>query len=336
VKQRATLAFLLLSPYLCSTHGFAQNLRSTQDSAAPVFHISSDLVLVDVEAISSADGHPINTLKRNDFRILDNGQPVSIKTFDTGEATRTLALWFVVQCNMRGWEAQGSGLFAGQVERFQPALLNLDKRDRVAVAHWCDDGQSQVDLPPTTNIEQTVTTLEGALAPQPDKPSHGRSGELALQKTLQHIVNSTRLMPSERVPVIVFLHGDYSAMPRPEANQFIGELLATSAIAFGLRDSRSPRILSIGISGEQGSIGNYIAKQTGGEYFSVKPETYASGLNQILEQLHARSELGFAPSVLDGKRHKLQVTLTDHRMIPSKSVRLRYRAAYVAMPPASR
>jgi hypothetical protein len=275
-------------------------------------------------------------LKRDDFKILDNGRPVSIKTFDTGEAMRPIALWLVAQCNMPDWQAQGSGLFARQIDRFLPALRSLGERDSVAVAHWCDDGQSKVDLQPTTDIEQAIASLEQVLEPEPDKPSHGRSGEVALQKTLQLIVDTTRSMPSERVPVIVFLYGDYSAMPKGEANQFIGELLATSAIAFGLRDSRSPHYFSFPVSGEQGSIANYIARQTGGEYFQVTPETYAWGLREILQQLHGRYELGFVPGALDGKRHTLRIKLADHAAVPGKTVRLRYRAAYVAIRNAGR
>ncbi|MGD0630928.1 MAG: hypothetical protein ABR987_16495 [Terracidiphilus sp.] len=332
MKTHASLTFLLLlSGCFYPTQAPAQSLPSVPDSPEPILHISSDLVLVEVEALG-ANNHPVNTLKRQDFQIFDNDRPVSIKTFDTGTETRPLALWFVVQCNMHGWETHGSGLFSGQIERFHPALDHLDKRDRVAVAAWCDDGEAQIDLPPTDDIGRAVPSLEQALAPRPNTPSHNRSGELALQKTLQLIVDSTRSMPSDLVPVIVFLYGDYSAMPRPEADQFIDQLLATSAMAFGLRDRRSPRYFSFMSPGEQGSIANYIAAQTGGEYFWVTPETYASGLEEILEQLHARYELGFKPSALDGKRHKLQVKLTDHSDTSIAGVRLRYRAAYVSVP----
>lgn len=322
---------LLFCLFICPRGGYAQSLASAPDTAGPILHISSDLVLVDVEALG-VDGHPVTALKKDDFQILDNNQHVSIRTFDAGAAARPLALWFVVQCNMKGWEAQGSGLFMGQTGRFQPALEDLDKRDKVAVAHWCDDGQAEVDLSPTGSIDQAAPSLERALAPRANTASHDRSGELALQKVLQLIVDTTRSMPSGLVPVIVFLYGDYSAMPKSEANHFIGELLSTSAVAFGLRDRRSPRYFAFWPSAEQGSIANYIAAQTGGEYFWVEPETYAAGLQNILEQLHARYALGFKPSALDGKRHKLQVRLTNHSDTSNPGVRLRYRAAYVSVP----
>jgi hypothetical protein len=306
----------------------AQEAQSATRSPEITFHGSSNLVLVDVIALNAKNGLPDKTLKQGDFQIFDNGRPVSIKTFDSGAkfTTRPLALWFVVLCNMQGYEAKGSGLFAGQISLLKPALKYLDKQDAMAVAHWCDDGQSKLDLLPTSNVEEAATALEQVLTPVPDTNDHDRTGEVALQKTLQQIVDATRSLVPEPVPVVIFLYGDYSGMPRSEADHFIDELLETSAVAYGLRDRRSPRIWLLG---EQGAVANYIATQTGGQYLWVTPETYAAGLEEILQQLHSRYELGFKPAALDGKRHKLRVTLADAVKNQHKGVRLRHRSAYV-------
>ena len=306
----------------------AQEAQPATRSPEITFHGSSNLVLVDVIALNAKNGLPDKTLKRNDFHVFDNGHPVSIKTFDSGAkfTTRPLVLWFVVQCNMQGYEAKGSGLFAGQISLLKPALKYLDKQDAMAVAHWCDDGQSKLDLLPTSNVEEETTALEQVLTPVPDTNDHDRTGEVALQKTLQQIVDATRSLVPEPVPVVIFLYGDYSGMPRSEADHFIDELLETSAVAYGLRDRRSPRIWLLG---EQGAVANYIATQTGGQYLWVTPETYATGLEEILQQLHSRYELGFKPADLDGKRHKLRVTLANAVKNQHKGVHLRHRSAYV-------
>jgi hypothetical protein len=329
MAKRLAFVLLLLQPGLSTISGVAQETPPVAHSPAITLHSSSNLVLVDAIALNSKNGLPDKTLKRDDFQVFDDGHPVSIKTFDSGakSTTRPLALWFVVQCKMQGWERQGSGLFAGQISLFKPALTDLDKQDSVAVAHWCDDGQSKLDLLPTSNIEEAATALEQALAPIPGTNDHGRPGELALQKTLQLIVDATHSLVPERVPVLIFLYGDYSAMPKSEADHFIDELLETSAIAFGMKDRRSPH-LRWG-PGEQNEVANYIATETGGEYLRVTPETYASGLEEILRQLHFRYQLGFKPETLDGKRHKLIVKLADVAKNQHKEVRLRYRAAYV-------
>lgn len=325
MKPFAILVFVLW--LLPVTTGLAQERAAVDQAPETTFHTSSDLVLVDVIALKN--GVPDKGLKRDDFEIFDDGHPVSIKTFDSGAqfTTRPVILWFVVQCNMRRYETKGSGLFAGQISRFHPALANLEHQDSVAVAHWCDDGQYKLDLPPTRNVDEAVTALEQVLVPVPDTKGHGRDGELALQQTLQQIVDTTRGARPEPVPVLIFLYGDYSSMDKSEADHFIGELLTTSAIAFGIRDHRSPHIWFA--PGEQKEIAHYIASQTGGEYFDATPETYATALAKILQQLHFRYQLGFKPEALDGKRHKLYVTLTDSAKNQHKGVRLRFRAAYV-------
>jgi hypothetical protein len=325
-KPVAILAFvLLLLPVISAV---AQEAPPVTHSPEVIFHSSSNLVLVDVIALNAKTGLPDETLKPDDFQVFDNGNQVSIKTFDSGAqfTTRPLALWFVVQCNMQRWETQGSGLFAGQISLFKPALKHFEKQDTAAVAHWCDDGQSKLDLLPMSNVEEAITALERVLAPVSISDDHGRTGELALQKTLQLIIDATRSLVPEPVPVVIFLYGDYSGMPRSEADHFIDELLETSAIAFGLKDRRSPRIWLLG---EQGAIANYFATETGGQYLRVTPETYAKGLEEILLQLHFRYELGFKPEALDGKRHRLRVTLADAVKNQHKGVRLRFRLAYV-------
>jgi len=329
MKPVAILAFMLflLPRNLFAISGVAQEIT---DSPGIAFHSSSDLVLVDVIAGNAKSGLPDKTLKRDDFQIFDDGRPLSIKTFDSGAqfSTRPLALWFVVLCNMQGYETHGSGLFRGRISHFKPALKNLDKQDTVGVAHWCDDGQSKLDLLPTSDVEEAATALEQALAPMPDTKDHDRPGELALQKTLQLIVDATRASKPEPLPVVIFLYGDWSGMDRSEADHFIDELLETSAIAFGLKDRRSPH-LWFWLPGEKKEIAHYIATETGGEYLQVTPETYATGLEEILRQLHFRYELGFKPEALDGKRHTLRVKLADAVKNQHKGVRLRYRAAYV-------
>jgi hypothetical protein len=74
---------------------------------------------------------------------------------------------------------------------------------------------------------------------------------------------------------------------------------------------------------------HYMAKHTGGEYFSVPPSGYEKTLGAILMQLHFRYELGFVPPDIDGKRHELRVELTKAAKATHKGLRLRYRPEYI-------
>src|SRR5258707_2312504 len=172
MKPVAILVFALL--LLPPMTGVAQETPPAPHPPEVTFRSSSHLVLVDVVALSAKNGLPDRTLKREDFQVLDDGHPVSIKTFDSGAnfTTRPLVLWLVVQCAMPGWEKEGSGLFAGHISVFKPVLKDLEKQDTLAVAHWCDDGQSKVDLLPTTDVDRAATTLEQVLATPLDQDGH--------------------------------------------------------------------------------------------------------------------------------------------------------------------
>ena len=222
---------------------------------------------------------------------------------------------------------EGTGFFRGQISLFKFALKDVGRQDTVAVAHWCDNGDAKLDLLPTNNVNQVPAILEQVLAPSVHAGDHDRKGELALQRTLQLVIDATRSSKPEPVPVVIFLYGDHSGMPKSEANHFIDELLETSAIAFGVRDGRSSRVGFL--IDEQKEVAHYIAAQTGGQYLDATPETYATALEEILQQLHFRYELAFKPEVLDGKRHKLTVKLADAAKDQHKGVRLRYRTGYV-------
>ena len=74
---------------------------------------------------------------------------------------------------------------------------------------------------------------------------------------------------------------------------------------------------------------HYMAKNTGGQYFSVPLSEYAATFEAILMELHFRYELGFIPPAIDGKRHELKVELTKEGKKKHKRVRFRSRPEYI-------
>jgi hypothetical protein len=133
-KEISRLPLVVWSLELCISAIFA-----VAQQPETTFRSSSNLALVDVVALSARNGLPNDTLQRDDFQSIDDGQRL--------RSLRLIA-------------AQGSGLFAGRVSLFQPALKSLNKQDMVGVAHWCDDGQSKLDLLPTNDIERATAALE--------------------------------------------------------------------------------------------------------------------------------------------------------------------------------
>jgi hypothetical protein len=309
-----------------------------QPGSTPVFHTGTSLVLVDLIAQNPKTGMPLNTLLSQDFRLFDNNKEVPITTFDSGShySTRPIALWFVVICNEKNNGPHGeyaSGGFLGKESLFRPALDDLDKNDRVGVAHWCDNGDARLDLPPTQNRDSAISALAEALKPfdfDTPPPSKRRPGELALQKLIRLIIADAHGRNPQPLPVILVLHSDHTGMPAPELDKLVDEFLATSGIVFGLKDADVRDFIfgPLG-NGEEGSIWHYMAAETGGQYFSVHPNLYATATKSVLLQLHFRYQLGFKPRSIDGKRHELKVEFAPEAKQQTKGVQLRYRPEYI-------
>ena len=300
---------------------------------APTIRVQSSLVLVDVFSRDRKSGLPVQDFKKGDFRLFDNRHEVRIATFDAGARydTRSITLWFVVICNESGLPKLGaSAEFLGEESLFRPALNHLESHDSVGVAHWCDNGDTQLDLLPTEDRDKAIQQLAETLKPisfEGGTSESDEAGEQAFRKLVRLIIRDAYQRNPKPLPVIVFLHGDHTGQPHGELNKLVDDFLETSGVVFGIRDSRSPNLHLV--IGEQAKIMHYMAKHTGGEYFSVPPSGYETTLETILMQLHYRYELGFIPPAIDGKRHELRVELTKQAEAEHKGLRLRYRPEYI-------
>jgi hypothetical protein len=315
-----------------------------QPEQEPTFRTGTSLVLVDVFTLDPKTGLPLNTLKREDFQVFDNGKRVPIVTFDSGAHydTRPVALWLVTLCNMKDWGELGSGLFLGKSSLFRSALEHLDSHDSIGVAHWCDNGEAEIDLPHGHDAGKALAALEKSL----DKRDFNhpvcsaqlenslcRQGEHALQRMLQLILKNARDTKPGPVPVIIFLHSDHTGMPAKEVEELVDNVLETSGIVFGIKNSSLPEWPTHwNNTNERGSILHYLSDETGGQYFKTPEDLYATVLDDILLQLHFRYELGFKPPTIDGRRHKLRVELVGDAKAGHKSARLRYRPEYIPVP----
>jgi hypothetical protein len=298
----------------------------------PTFRSQSSLVEVDVISRDPKTGLPVREFKRDDFRLFNDGKEVPLTTFDAGYDTRPVILWLVVICN-EGGKIAGSAEFVGNEAMFRPAFDHLEKLDTVGVAHWCDNGETQLDLIPTEDRDRPVSVLAETIKPIPFHTGEDSDavGEVTFRKMIRTIIQDAHRRNPQPLPVIVFLDGDHTGQPHRALDQVVDDFLETSGIAFGIKDSRAPRAPLFFI-GEVAQIEHYIAKKTGGQYFSAPPERYAAALEAILMQLHFRYELGFVPPVIDGKRHQLKVELTKSAKEKHKGVRLRFRSEYIPVP----
>ncbi len=323
----ATTVVLLSS--LAAAHK-PQKLQNPNQQSQVTFRASTSLVLVDVIAQDPKHELGSNSVKQDDFEMRDNGDPTPIVSFDdsTNFGTHPVAFWFVVICN-EGNNPDGSGMFRGKEELFRPALESLNQNDRVGVAHWCDNGEAEVDLSPTPDRDAAIHALAKALQPidwTAPAPQYRRLGELGFQWMLELLIDQAHATRPESLPVIVCLYGDHSGQPADELDRLLDYLLSTSGFVYGIKDRAIPNFFGE-MPGRRLQVLHYLADQTGGEYFAVKPDQYAAALQETIAQVHSRYGLGIH-AIMDGKRHKLTIGFTRATHQRYKSVKLRYRTGY--------
>ena len=152
-------------------------------------------------------GKPIEDLGYEDFQVFDNGHPVEVRTFESGRSPdpSPLTIWFVASCPEQKGVESGSQFGAGKGSLFGPVLENLNSGYSMGVAHWCGNGDAEIDLAPTQKQDEPLAAIDAVFHRVPVKPDKN-VGKLALQRTLDLVVDSTRIENQFALPVIVLLY----------------------------------------------------------------------------------------------------------------------------------
>jgi len=309
----------------------AQQSGQSGSAQTPTSSASSTMMFAEVIA-QQGHGLPLRQLTKEDFRLYNDRHEAQVAWFRSGARfeARPIALWLTVLCN-EGGKFAGSREFSGKEALFRPALDQLDKRDTVGVAHWCDNGDAQLDLLPTKDRDQAISVLQKTI--QPISFNMGANshlvGEEAFERAVRLILRDSRERDTQALPVIVFLYGGSGSHQKDNLDFLIDDISTNLAIVFGIQDEVDLTNLTER-NGQQGHFINYMIEQSGGQYLTTTPKGYAAALVMILMQLHFRYELGFEPGKVGQGRHEIKVELTKEASERYKGARLRYCAEFVA------
>jgi hypothetical protein len=341
IRRAVLLAAFVLVPASLFLLG-QTNQAPEQQPELPTFRAESRLVLVDVvPEYERKDLHTkalLTDLKREDFRVFDNGKEVPISTFDAGmtHSTRPIALWLIVQCPQAGQASDWhSDFMKDKMELLKPAFEHLGPNDVVGVAHWCDNGDAKIDLLPAHDADAALKAVETILHQKGLSSGDNRSGELAMQKMIRMTVENVHGATPDRLPVLLFFYGDHAGTDSIEADEIIKYVLETSGVVFGIGNggwAYHPDMMFT--NGQTGWLVHYYGHETGGQYYiAPNPKFYAAVFNYILVQMDLRYTLGFKPAVADGKKHIIKVELTKEAEKRYSGVQLHFREAYIPVAP---
>jgi VWFA-related protein len=325
-----TLAFLSLACGLAGISLLAQDAPQQQP-----FRSGASTVAVYTTVTDSA-GRLVPNLTKDDFEIYDNGKLQPITLFQTETQPLSIAIMLDRSESMR----QSFRLVALGAEELIKKLLPAD-RARIGTFG------EKIELVPeefTSNQNTLLALLRGNLQAGGGTPLWNAANEamsaLSTESGRRVILLFTDGMDS---PPISFKKANRSVMDvveRATRDDAMVYAIGLEGVLQGARPQGGGMgVGGGGLSGGFGQTSNSfsqrpdpglpkIAEETGGGYFELtRADDLRATFARVADELHQQYALGFEPTKLDGKTHKLEVKLK------TKGLKARARESYVAVKP---
>jgi len=290
----------------------------------PVFRGISDAVRV-FTTVTDRDGRLVTTLSRDDFEVRDDGKPQPIALFDnTPQPIRLIVLLDV------------SGSMEGNLPLLRAAVDQLFARLRPDDAVRVGSFGHEIVISPffTHDLDELRRALPDAIAPDAPTPLWRACGQ-AIDAFKGEDAGDAR-------PVILVLSdgkdSGFTGFRQPFVSQ--AEIIdrarreSVMVYAVGMRSrGRHPIQPGIGRGGLQAMVTAdlpdpglaVVADQTGGGYAEIRfGQDLGAAFAKVADELHSQYLLGFAPPKRDGKKHDIDVRVSQRGMTA------RARKSYIA------
>jgi len=271
----------------------------------PTFRSSTSIVSIPT-TVTDAQGRLVPNLEQEDFTILDNGKPQELSFFQS----ETQPFTVVVMLDFSASMTANLELLKRGTEQF---ILRMLPQDKGQVGAFSDKIQFSGTF---TNDRDDLVGALGDL--QFGNPTR-------LFDALDASIDELKNVEGRKI-VLGFTDGDDTASRRG-----MGDVLNKA------RD-HEVMIYAIGLESEFFNGARMqrtrpdrglrkLADETGGGYFELKKtDQLAPTFTRVAQELHSLYTIGFTPTMLDGKEHKLEVRLKQAGMTA------RARRSYVASP----
>jgi Ca-activated chloride channel homolog len=271
----------------------------------PVFRAGSRIEVPIYATVIDSAGRLVPDLEKSDFTVTDDGKPVELTTFSNASLPFTVVVMLDTSASM----TNNLELLNRAAEQF---LIRLLPVDRAQVGAFNDKIQLSGRF--TNDRDELIAALDDLQFGNPTR----------LNDAIEASLNALERIDGRRV-ILVFTDGEDTASKTSFRNvleRARDEEVMTYAIGLeseyfdGVRVRRSRPARDL----------RRIADETGGGYFELKRTSdLAPTFTRVAQELRSQYLLGFAPAVLDGKLHKLDV-----RVKPGLTVRA--RRSYLATP----
>jgi Ca-activated chloride channel homolog len=279
------------------------------------FRTGVDTVAVYV-TVTDREGRLVPDLTRDDFRILDNRRPVEITTFSNEIQPITVA----VMLDMSGSMLGGFLRVRESTLRFVEALLPWD---RATIGSF----GSEIAVSPLLTGDKDILRRVAREELWPNGPT-------PLWNAIDAGMSALEDETGRRVVLVLTDGQDTGGLPGHRAGRRQVSRRARDhgfmIYAIGLEGAGIQVINSRGVRSQSRPSLEWdvrsLAEDTGGGSFSLTVDAdLGATFERVAEELRRQYVLGFTPTVLDGREHRLDVQVT----VPGD--RARARRSYLAL-----
>ncbi len=269
----------------------------------PTFKAGTRIVPV-IATVTDAQRRLVPGLEQGDFLLFDNGKPQELSFFQSEVTPFTVVVMLDTSASMTG----SLDLLNRATEQF---LLRMLPQDRGQVGAFNDKIQFSGAF--TSDRDDLIGALRDLQFGNPTR----------LYDAIWESMAALEGVEGRKV-VLVFTDGDDTSSRRS-----LGDVLKRATAdemmvyAIGLESEYFNGVARVRSRPDRGL--RKLADETGGGYFELKKtDDLGPTFSRVAQELHSQYTMGFSPTVLDGREHKLELKLNR----PGFTARA--RKAYIA------
>jgi VWFA-related protein len=308
-------------PVVLPPAGTSGNSQPTVEDAggADDFKLKVDVQLVMVDAtVRDRSGRPMETLRREDFRVFENGLEQTIQSFSRDEYPLAVAL-----------VVDRSGSVAPYMNELRQAayraLHQLKRGDQVCLFTFAGEVQRLEDL---TTDRQRIANRIGTIQ---------AGGGTNIVDGLFDAVYYLSLVARDRRRVVILVSdNENTTRPRSSQNEVIRLAMESETVIYSVKTVGEGTPLTrrvpiwVGSLGKDDLVGK-ITHETGGEIIDAGTTgSLDSALGTVINRLKLRYTLGYnSPNAArDGSFRKIDVRLTERYGRPDSDYSVSARRGY--------
>jgi len=338
-----SIGFRVLNGFLCCCLTIAVCAQDPVEQDPDIIRVDTDLTNLLFTA-SDKNNRFITTLKQEDLRLMEDGVPQTIVTFQR-ETDRPLAIAFLIDVSISQERTLAQEKAATRA--FIETVIKSNK-DQAAMLAFTHSAFLEQDL--TRDVLSLYRALERVdvampsylgggpaltgIASGPGMLAPPREGTTAIWEAVV-LTNARVLVPrsgapaeSQRRRAIILLTDGFDTSSRLKRSEAIESALAAEAViyAIGIGDGK--------YSGVDKDALRTVAESTGGRAFFPKKEVdLKKAFGEIEQELRSQYLIAYTSSNKrrDGSYRQMRLEITDP-LLQKQKLQLRYRPGYFAKP----